>query len=359
MAKKTAIFLLIITFISCDKNNGDNGDKFYTRLNIPVSKSWIAHSGNPVVSFGDTIVNSKWDSPSVIFENGQYWMYMTGTLGDFGEDIVPFRANSDDGIQWNIRKTPVLAKGNVPTDIDFNGIESPSVVKFNGTYHMYYTVVPQDIIGSRSIGHATSNDGINWTKDPENPILEPTGNVMDWNGIQVAEPGAVVFDNTVFLYFSGQGSSPDDTIPANQASIGVSVSEDGFTFNGQQKALSMEMPYSFEDGFTGYGGPSALVFDDKVHLFFDVLYFNESENISLMRVALHHASSSNGTSGWQHDDQAIFTREQFVWARREIRAPSVLVNNNNLHLWFAGDDLIAGNEFWGIGYATSGIGVLD
>lgn len=351
------LLFLSVTLISCDEDTEENGDT-YSNLDIPVSEQWDIVSENPVISFGDSINNAKWNAPSVLYENGKYIMYLTSNVGDFGEEVVPFRAESDDGIQWHINKTPVLARGADPSAIDFNGIESPSVVYFNGSYHMYYTVIPQDVIGSTSIGHATSENGIDWMKNQNNPVLEPTGEISDWNGIQVSEPGAVVYDGKIYLYFSAQGAFEDENIPANRASIGLAISTDGFSFEQQKEVLSLDMPYSLEDGFTGYGAPSAFIYENNMYLFYDVFYYNEDENISLVRVAIHHASSTDGETNWKQNSTAVFTRDMFTWAKREIREPSVVVLQNEVHLWFGGDDLITGNSFWGIGLATANTDVL-
>jgi hypothetical protein len=65
--------------------------------------------------------------------------------------------------------------------------------------------VRSGLSGPMAIGHATSPDGIAWTKDPRNPVLRPSGHRRDFNGLQVAEPGAVVVRDKVYLYFAAVG----------------------------------------------------------------------------------------------------------------------------------------------------------
>ena len=354
--------ILSILLFSCnsdESNENGNGSTNYSELNIPVSESWNISSQDPVISLGDTINNAQWNFPSVIFENEKFIMFLSANVGDFGEEVVPFRAGSSNGSNWDIHKNSLLASDRDPTSIDFNGIESPTVVRFNGLYHMYYTAVPQNIVGSVSIGHATSENGIDWMKDQNNPVLAPSGEIADWNGIRVAEPGAVVVNNKLFLYFATESASGSDSIPANTSSIGLSISSDGYQFGPQQQILTVELPYSYADGFTGYGSPAAIYYNENVHLFYDVFYYNENENISLARVALHHASSADGVVDWIQDQEAIFTRNMFSWGKREIRAPTAVVRGNLLHLWFGGDDLISDNSRWGIGYATTNLDYLE
>lgn len=39
-----------------------------------------------------------------------------------------------------------------------------------GVYHLWYTGYNEDLSPNRSLGHATSADGLKWTRDPANPI---------------------------------------------------------------------------------------------------------------------------------------------------------------------------------------------
>ena len=41
----------------------------------------------------------------------------------------------------------------------------------DGTYHLWYTGYDRDRPATMSLGHATSPDGIHWTRDPDNPIF--------------------------------------------------------------------------------------------------------------------------------------------------------------------------------------------
>ncbi len=44
------------------------------------------------------------------------------------------------------------------------------ILVVDGTYHLWYTGYNDDRSTSKSLGHATSTDGIQWTRDPANPI---------------------------------------------------------------------------------------------------------------------------------------------------------------------------------------------
>ena len=55
----------------------------------------------------------------------------------------------------------------------------------DGTYHLWYTGYDDDRPATMSLGHATSPDGIHWTRDPHNPIF--TGSWVE--DMCVVQPG--------------------------------------------------------------------------------------------------------------------------------------------------------------------------
>ena len=73
-----------------------------------------------------------------------------------------------------------------PTGNRFDNLstETPSVVKYNNQYHMYYTAIStenRNLSTNWTIGHAVSDDGVNWVRDND-PVVQPTGNPYDFYG---------------------------------------------------------------------------------------------------------------------------------------------------------------------------------
>lgn len=311
---------------------------------VGAQDSWIAFNGNPVISEGDAFSMAQWNDPTVIESGGTFTMYMTAnSTGAYGVDVLPYLATSTDGTNWTINPTPLLALG-MSGSFDEIGVETPSVVFFGGEYHMYYTGVGIGGLGGPlSIGHATSPDGLTWTKDAA--VLNPSGTGSDWNGIQVAEPGAVVFNGTVYLYFAAIGFRPSGT-PLVKRTIGLATSANGYIFNAPTMVLEQSARYPAASGYSGYSTPSAFELNSQLHLVYDVV----EESAGFVQVALEHAVSADGLT-WTEDSAPIFTRSDFIWTDREIRSPFVLLDGSTLKMWFAGDDVIL-NALWGIGYAT-------
>src|SRR6516225_8096104 len=98
----------------------------------------------------------------------------------FKPPIVPFRAVSPDGVNWRLDpQTPVA----MPDGTRFVNIETPSVVKFQNRYHMFFSgIYPQGGPAIMAVGHAISDDGVRWQVSRD-PVIASTGKPQDWNGV--------------------------------------------------------------------------------------------------------------------------------------------------------------------------------
>lgn len=332
---------------------------------LPRRPGWTAWP-NPIIQTGDFLAKGLWGDPCVFKQEGRYIMYLTtSTQEPFVPPVLPFRAVSGDGIAWRLEPGQPLLP---PPGPEFLSAETPSVVYFNGQYHMYYSAIPPaGKVPMMAIGHAVSKDGVVWTSDPA-PVLRATGTLSDWNGFLVGEPGALVYDKKVHVYFSAVGARPGGNPPQLQT-IAVAVSEDGTNFGPQRSVLGQIDLYSPATGFVGYSTPAALLHNGRIHLFYDVAHFWKGRDPEWQQVALHHAVSSDGGQTFVQDPGPILTRDQFDWTQGEILAPSVIVDGNLVKMWFGGHvrnkDLaplilrgFKGREF-GVGYATAPVSWLD
>ncbi len=86
---------------------------------------------------------------------------------------------------------------------------------------MYNTVYLQNISSLFKVSHATSPDGINWTMD-NTPVLVPDS-AVNWMSEIVAEPGAPVKNDTLYLFYTAISNIGD-------VSIGLARSLDGNSF---------------------------------------------------------------------------------------------------------------------------------
>ena len=149
----------------------------------------------------DLGASGTWDTRhacfcTVLFDGTNYRMWYTG---NDGSDYRIGYATSVDGIEWEKHpNNPVLDLGESGTwDDSHVGF---CTVLFDGTnYRMWYT--GHDSSNYR-IGYATSSNGIEWEKHPNNPVLD-LGESETWDDSDVMAP-TVLFDGTEYkMWYNG------------------------------------------------------------------------------------------------------------------------------------------------------------
>jgi predicted GH43/DUF377 family glycosyl hydrolase len=101
-------------------------------------------------------------------------------------------------------------------------VMSMTVVRVDQTFHLYYEGGLTGC-GDLQIGHATSTDGLNWTKDPANPVLRP-GKVGDWDEAATWDPFIIYEDGLFKMWYGGERAGHRDF------QCGYAVSRDGTHF---------------------------------------------------------------------------------------------------------------------------------
>ena len=130
--------------------------------------------------------------------------------------------------QWtNYSANPVLKPG-AKGEWDAGALGSMTVLKVGEVFHMYYeawgvrghTGDASDYL-SLQIGHATSRDGLRWTKDPANPVLRK-GAAGEWDHDGAWDPFVLYEDGAFKMWYGGGENTHCDW--------GYAVSQDGVNF---------------------------------------------------------------------------------------------------------------------------------
>ena len=137
--------------------------------------------------------------PNVIEFGGRYLMYFS--LPPFDAKLAP--ANAPTGWSVGIAESRDLLNWQKVGELwpvqecEKRGMCTPSAVVLEGKVHLFYASYgngPKD-----AICHAVSTDGVNFTRDPTNPVLRPTGT---WNCGRAIDPEVFVLGDRLMLYFA-------------------------------------------------------------------------------------------------------------------------------------------------------------
>lgn len=137
-------------------------------------------------------------NPCVIWDEEKQIYKMWYSAGDQYEPDCICYAESTNGILWNKRNEPVLTKSF--HKYDCYKVGGCDVHYSNGRYIMFY-IGYQDTDNAR-ICVAYSEDGLNWIREDNNPIVSPSKN--SWDANAVYKPSAIYHGNKVYLYYNGR-----------------------------------------------------------------------------------------------------------------------------------------------------------
>ena len=201
--------------------------------------------------------------PAVIRLGDTYYLYHSSFIagknpGDKDRLIVAIAA-SDDMEHWNFVDFLPLTQ-----ECEERGIGAPAAYVEDGIVHLFYQTY-----GNRekdAICHATSRDGIHFTKDPTNPIFAPTS---DWCCGRAIDADVVAFGDKLFLYIATRDK--DFKIQMQgcaYAPLGSDYSRDQWTQAVNAPILSPEAPWEGKC----IEAAATLVHNEKVYLFYGGAY---------------------------------------------------------------------------------------
>ncbi|MBN1642006.1 MAG: serine hydrolase [Anaerolineae bacterium] len=189
---------------------------------------WLKSDANPLLV---ETHDARWDAdyvsePSVLYNGTGFEMWYNGaSVADDTKETVIGHATSPDGVDWT-RSSADRPAFDVGADgaWDDYAVARAHVLYDGEQYKLWYEGHSG---GTWRIGYATSTDGIEWARDPRNPIVD-LGPEGAWDSQVASEPFVLYDGQTYRLYHSGYDGDQYRvgmvTAPAVYAPQGVYVS---------------------------------------------------------------------------------------------------------------------------------------
>jgi predicted GH43/DUF377 family glycosyl hydrolase len=310
--------------------SGDNGSNIRIGYaTSPDGVTWTRYAGNPVLDIG---LPGSWDEkhvfhPEILYDGMTYHLWYNGQSGL--EPEIGY-ASSPDGVTWTkYPGNPVLKIG-PPGSWDSARVRDASVYHDGSVFHMWFSGA--DGPGGQ-IGHAVSSDGINWTKDPGNPVIV-VGSPGRWDDFTIYTPSVLVEGSTYRMWFTGHSGST--------WMIGYANSTDGHTWTKipSVPVLDEGSPGSWDDDLVWT--PSVVYEGGTYHMWYT------GRDGAKNRIG--YATSSDGITWSKYGGNPVLDLGPGgTWDDNELYTLSVIYNGSGFEMWYGGDD----NPYVRIGYATS------
>ncbi len=305
-------------------------------VNLKSQVHWTKHPDNPVMVPGTP---GEWDEEllfpgypgSVIFYDSIYHMWPTGNWISIGH------ATSPDGVTWTKDiNSPVLVEG-PDGDWDENSVYTGGVLVIDSIFHMWYSGHSGlDITANHRIGHATSPDGVTWTKDTvNNPVLD-MGPGGTWDEGWVA-PGSVIFNGSEYhMWYSGHG------VTGSGVQFGHATSPNGVTWTKDPSNPVLINDTSWES--TRIDAPM-VIFDGTTYRMW---YTGGGQDDS----QIGYATSEDGSVWTKYDNNPVLRKGSTgSWDVKSVAFCSVIDSSGvKYKLWYGGSQ---SDGTGSIGYAES------
>ncbi|MFA6980180.1 MAG: hypothetical protein WC209_12750 [Ignavibacteriaceae bacterium] len=229
---------------------------------------WYRKVDKPVLTAGS---NGSWDSygvsvGAVIKDNGTYKMYFIGNPSHAGPYQIGL-AVSNDGINWTKYPNPVLHADSI---FEFSSIAS-EVLKINNKYYMYYSV--STAASKRVVCLAFSDDGVNWIRYNNNPILSVT---EPWEGVGAYYPTVILDKNKYVMVFENYFESA--------TAFGMAYSSDGINWTKDSNNPIFTKNTTYNHATNYIQNPYLIKIDNEYRLYYVGFNLSTNEaNINLVR----------------------------------------------------------------------------
>ncbi|MBM3325476.1 MAG: T9SS type A sorting domain-containing protein [Calditrichaeota bacterium] len=286
------------------------------------AEGWVKYEGNPVFLKG---AEGEWDAGGVTCFVVRHfpWGYMMyySCGGNYGRGFG--LATSEDGINWERHPdNPVMAPDSGVT------VWGPEVLHDGERYLMWYVSRGMGLDG---ISHCTSEDGVHWEQSRRNPVIDHGGcNAVIWDGEQYR----------MFVQHSS----------GRRHGFELHISQDGEVWESRGFAFYSGAVNTWDEITAA---PSVAFYGDSLHFF-----YTGADTIGNARgqIAIGHAVSGDwGVSFSVPRDRtqlrALTPTER--WEGRGLYSSGVDYDGETVKVWYA-----ATGPDGGFGFATLNANII-
>lgn len=305
--------------------------------------------------------------PFVMKDNDTLKMWFSGSGWLTSSDDCPHLrigyAWSLDGINWNeYENNPVLDRSLNPNDFDYDGIETPTIIKdlnapANERYKLWYAGRKLNCsnVQDHEIGYAFSPDGLNWTKYSGNPVIVP-GDYSHWFNTATYGPSVILDGGIYKMWFTGLDAFANSQTTDGKANIVYATSTDAINWSIYPTPV-LEAGTQNNWDLVVCAEPSVIKVGNLYQMFYSAL---DQWNIETFQVG--YAWSSDGIN-WIKSSQnpVLKIGKSNQWDGFWASHPTVIFDSleNKFKLWYTGRDTTSivslTGYYWDIGYAESSL----
>ncbi|MBN2008391.1 family 43 glycosylhydrolase [candidate division KSB1 bacterium] len=262
--------------------------------------------------------------PHVIRFHGKYLMYYS--VPPYSDDSHPVKgwgigiAESNDLIDW--KKIGEILPQQV---YEQKGLCAPCALVIHSKVHLFYQTYGN---GCRdAICHASSENGIDFIRNPTNPIFHPEGN---WTCGRAIDAEVIKFKNQYLLYYATRDSTQQvQLLGVAAAPLNTNFNADDWTQLTDDAILKPELPWEKRC----IEGASVIQRGDILYMFYAGAFNNEPQQIGV-------AQSRDGIKWTRLSDQPFLPNgDPGEWNSSESGHPHILRDRNGkTYLFFQGNN---------------------
>ncbi len=309
--------------------------------------SWAKH-GTPVWE-GWAIAAD----PSVVRDGDLLRMYYTAWLPERDRTVIAEVA-STDGLAW----TPAVpVDGDNPAPVVLDGIEgtwqdrvetAEAVLRPDGIWLYYagYPQVPDDVlVAPGEVGLALSSDGVDFARVGDGPVLARTAGGMDNDAIY--SPAVVWWGEQAWMIYAGHCWTDCGEAGPGLRILGA-TSPDGVAWTKHGAPVLEAATAGVSWAASGVAEPDLVEGPDGLlYIFFSAFSGDDGED-----VVIGVARSPHPFGPWEvAPEPVVASSDPTGWEGHEVIAPSVLVEDGRVRLWYHG--LSSPDPDYRIGYAEA------